>query len=211
MLGGILLFQLPLAHGCDVSATAVRTVPLLPIISLPLSSRRRSRILITRASLREKEKPDLTLYDLQKALRSGYGEAMALFDWLADTHVATGNISNHWIRCGRAYVLNNPCPNLVEMGTMLAIGERRAFLVMLALEQKGVIRIKEEFSFERRIRMSSCDNLVRQMKRSPRSTAAGASRSCCCAPSTSIWSRQCGSPSMVKSTWACAGNAAPRS
>ena len=56
-------------------------------------------------------------------------------------------------------------PNLVEMGTMLRIGERRAFLVMLALEQKGVIRIKEDFSFERRIRMSSFDDLVRQLKR----------------------------------------------
>ena len=69
-------------------------------------------------------------------------------------------------RCGQ-YVLNNPCPNLVEMGTMLRIGERRAFLVMLALEEheKGVIRIKEDFSFERRIRMSSFDDLVRQLKR----------------------------------------------
>ena len=112
-----------------------------------------------------KERPELTLLELQRALRLGYGEATVLFDWLADTHVAAGHISNHWIRCGRAYVLNNPCPNLVEMGTMLKIGERRAFLVMLALEKKGAIRIKEDFSFERRIRMSSFDDLVRQMQR----------------------------------------------
>lgn len=62
-------------------------------------------------------------------------------------------------------LLNNPCPDLVEMGAMLKIGEKRAFLVMLALEQKGVIRIKDDFSFERRIRISSFDHLVRQMKR----------------------------------------------
>jgi hypothetical protein len=110
-------------------------------------------ILITRASLLAQEKPELTLYELQSALRLGYGEATVLFDWLADTHVAAGHISTHWIRCGRAYVLNNPCPNLVEMGAMLKIGEKRAFLVMLALEEKGVMRIKEDF---RSIEGSGC-------------------------------------------------------
>ena len=51
------------------------------------------------------------------------------------------------------------------MAAMLKIGDRRAFALMMALERKGVIRIQQGFSFERRIRMASFDDLVRQMKR----------------------------------------------
>lgn len=122
-------------------------------------------LLIARASMLAKERPDLTLYQLQNTLHLGYGEAVVLFDWLADNHEVEPHVSNHWLRCGRAYIRNNFFTSLVHMAATLKTGDRRAFALMMALEKKGIIRIQQGFSFERQIRMASFDDLVRQMKR----------------------------------------------
>ena len=121
-------------------------------------------LLLARASTLAKKRPELKWRDLQDTLQIGYGEANLILDWLADHHAAEPVISNHWIRCGRTYTLNNFFPTLVDMANMLDLGERRAFLVMHALEKRNIIRIRTDFSFERIGRMASFADLVHQMK-----------------------------------------------
>lgn len=121
-------------------------------------------IMLARASAKAKEDPDLTFTDFQEELHVGYPIAMALVDWLADTHQIEVSISKHWIRRGRQYVRNNFFPSLEEMSQMLKIGARRSFLVMQALEKQKIIKIREDYTFERVGRAASFDDLVRQMK-----------------------------------------------
>lgn len=121
-------------------------------------------MLLTRALMLAKDNPKLDWGDIQNTLKIGAEEASIILDWLADKNEAEPHISTHWIRCGRAYVLNNPFPNLVDMAKALEIGERRAFLIMLALEKKKLLRITQDFSFERLRPMSTFMDLVRQMK-----------------------------------------------
>ncbi len=111
------------------------------------------------------KKPDLGRLDIQSELNVGGDESFIIWDWLADQNLAKPRLSNHWIRYGRLYVLNNPFPDLTEMGAQLKIGERRSYLVMQALEKKGIIRIRPDFSFERLRPMTSFAGLAKQMKR----------------------------------------------
>lgn len=120
--------------------------------------------LLAKAHALATEKGDPGCYGIQTELQVGYEEATIIHDWLVDNHKAEAKISNHWIRSGRAYVLNNPFPTLGDMARVLKIGERRAFLIMSALVKKRIIRIRIDFSFERLDRMASFTDLVRQMK-----------------------------------------------
>lgn len=122
-------------------------------------------LLLAQATLLAQKKSKINWYDIQNELKVGAQEAYIIFDWLADKHEAEPHISNHWIRCGRAYLLNNPFPTLADMAKSLRVGERRAFLIMIALEKRGLLSIKQDFAFERKGRMSSFKDLVRQMQR----------------------------------------------
>jgi hypothetical protein len=121
-------------------------------------------ILLAGASALAKEKPDIGQGDVQDRFRVGYESAVIILDWLADNDEIRTSISKHWVRAGRAYVLNNPFPYLEGMKSMLKIGERRAHLVMQALQKRKIIIIKPDFSFERVGRAASFADLVRQMK-----------------------------------------------
>jgi len=111
---------------------------------------------------RNKEK--VSSLDIQNQFKISTPEAEIIFDWLADGGEVEPKISKHWIRCGRRYVLNNPLPDLVDMGRKLGVGERRTFLIMLALEKRKIIHIKENFEFERRKPMATFNDLVKQMR-----------------------------------------------
>ena len=150
-----------------------------------------------------KERPGLKLMELQNTLRLGYNEAVALFDWLADNHAVEPHVSNHWLRCGRAYVRNNFYTSLAHMAATLKIGDQRAFALMMALERRGMIRIQQGFSFERQIRMAAFDDLVRQMRH------VGKKYRGRCEPELLV--RLYGSPSMAKSTAGCGGRIVQRS
>lgn len=120
--------------------------------------------LLARAHALATEKGDPGWQGIQSELKVGSEEAAIIHDWLADNHKAEAKISNHWVRSGRAYVLNNPFPTLSDMARVLKIGEKRAFLIMHALVKKRIIKIKSDFAFERVDRMASFTDLVRQMK-----------------------------------------------
>jgi hypothetical protein len=122
-------------------------------------------LLLAQASLFAQKKPKINWYDIQNELKVGAEEANIIFDWLADKNEAEPHISNHWIRCGRSYALNNPFPGLTGMASALRVGERRAFLIMKALEKKGLFSIRSDFTFELKRRMSTFKDLVRQMER----------------------------------------------
>jgi len=121
-------------------------------------------MLLVQASSMAKKNRELGWSDIQNTLHIGAGEAVIILDWLADNNEAHPKISKHWVRAGRAYVRNNPLPSLATMAWMLEVGERRAFLIMQELERRKLIRIKEDFTFERVGRMASFNDLVRQMK-----------------------------------------------
>ena len=105
-----------------------------------------------------------TANDLQDNLGIGYEAALAIHDLFSDRSIIDPAISNHWVRCGRAYALNNISPSLAGMADALAMGGRRAFLVMLELERRKVIYSRSDFSFAHHKRMASFDDLLRQMK-----------------------------------------------
>jgi hypothetical protein len=121
-------------------------------------------LLLARASTLAKERPEIKIYDFQTELKVGFEEASIIYDWIADQYDTEAFISDYRIRSGRRYVRNNPFPSLSDMADKLKLGERRTFLIMQALEKKGIIKIKEDFSFERVGRMASFDDLVEQMK-----------------------------------------------
>ncbi len=120
--------------------------------------------MLAHASAKAKEDPDLKFTDFQEELHVGYPIAVAVVDWLADTRQIKASISNHWIRRGRQYVLNNLFATLEGMSEALGMGAERSFLVMQALEKKKIIRIADDYTFERVGRAASFDDLVRQMK-----------------------------------------------
>jgi len=122
-------------------------------------------MMLARALALARRKPQLSWFDIQDELKIGFGEAKIIWDWLVDEHGATPRVSEHWIRAGRAYVLNNPFPTLEDMAIKMAIGERRAFFIMQELEKRGLIKIQSDFSFERTRRMASFGDLVRQLRR----------------------------------------------
>ena len=122
-------------------------------------------MMLAQALALARKKPQLSWFDIQDELKIGFGDAKIIWDWLVDEHGATPNVSEHWVRSGRAYVLNNPFPTLEDMAIKMSIGERRAFFIMQELEKRGLIKIQADFSFERSCRMSSFADLVRQVKR----------------------------------------------
>lgn len=122
-------------------------------------------LLLAKASLFAQDNAQISWHQIQNELKVGAAEANIILDWLADNNAAEPQISNHWIRSGRTYVLNNPFSNLTGMARALRIGDRRAFLIMTALQKKGLIALRSDFTFELTRRMSSFKNLVRQMKR----------------------------------------------
>lgn len=121
-------------------------------------------LLLARAASLAKQKTDIHRVDLQSELGVGYEDSVIILDWLVDQYDADTKISNHAVRSGRAYVLNAPFPSLAGMAEALRMGEQRAQKVMQVLVERNIIRIKEDYTFERVGRMSSFDDLVGQMK-----------------------------------------------
>ena len=121
-------------------------------------------MLLARAIALARKKPELSWFDVQDELKIGFGEAKIIWDWLVDEHGATPRLSEHWVRAGRTYVLNNPFPTLEDMAIKVNIGERRAYGIMQELEKRGLIKIQSDFTFERTRRMANFADLVRQMK-----------------------------------------------
>lgn len=105
-----------------------------------------------------------SIMSLQRTLRIGYDDAVAVHDWLVDQHAADPTLSNHIIRCGRRFVMNNPFPTLEGLAMALDIGDRRAYAIMLELERRNIIRIGLGFRLERVKRMSAWADLVRQLE-----------------------------------------------
>ncbi len=121
--------------------------------------------ILTKALAYAKEHPQSDVYDLQKNLGIGYGEAVIVLDWLGDTHESEPKLSNHWIRAGRTYVLNNPMPTLTEMTQRLKVGEKRGYLIMQTLMQRGLISVNTDFSFIRTRKMHTFKQLIRQVQK----------------------------------------------
>ena len=121
-------------------------------------------LLLAQVLTSSKDKPRVSCLAIQNEFKISTTEAEVIFDWLADGGQVEPQISKHWIRCGRRYVLNNPIPDLSDMGRKLGVGERRAFLIMLALEKRKIIHIKENFEFDRRKPMATFNDLIKQMK-----------------------------------------------
>lgn len=105
----------------------------------------------------------ITPQSLQRALKIRYREALVIHDWLTDQHLAEPTLSTYLIRSARRFVQNNPFPTLEGMALALDVGDRRAFALMLALERRGVIRIGAGFVLLRTKRMSSWNDLTRQL------------------------------------------------
>jgi hypothetical protein len=120
--------------------------------------------ILGRATEFAEKNPEAQWIDFQNHLKIGAEEAFIIQDWLADHLRVKPRISNHWIRCGRLYVLNNMFPSVFGMMERLRIGEQTAFQIMFALQKKGVIKILSDFSFERQ-KASTDEDLVRQLKR----------------------------------------------
>lgn len=112
-----------------------------------------------------KEKPNVNANDLQVDLDIGYGEAVMVLDWLADNRETEPKLSAHWIRAGRTYVLNNPTPSLQDMCQRLKIGERRGYLIMQKLIARGLIGVNAEFYFQRKRKMNTFKDMIRQVKK----------------------------------------------
>lgn len=111
-----------------------------------------------------KKTPDMDWGVIQNTLKIGAGPAFLIMDWLADTHRADVQVSNHEIRAARAYALNTCTPSLAGMAAALEIGEKRALRLMQVLVARKLVRVTDDFKFERLRRMSSFRDLVRQMK-----------------------------------------------
>lgn len=124
----------------------------------------RARTLLRSALSFAQARMGFTPFELQNALRTGYEEALILYDWLTDEGLARSVVSEHMIRCGRRYVLNTPWPTLEGLAIMLDTGQSRAFAIMLELEKRGIIKIGADFSLHRVGRMSSFEDLVRQLR-----------------------------------------------
>ena len=120
--------------------------------------------ILAKATKLAKDSPDIYALDLQHELEIGYSESVVVLDWLADTGETQPKVSHHWIRQGRRYVLNDMAPSLSGMALRLELGERRAYRIMQVLEQRGVLRIKDDFTFERIGRMASFADLIAQLK-----------------------------------------------
>jgi hypothetical protein len=73
-------------------------------------------------------------------------------------------MSKHWVRCGRTYVLNNPNPTLFGMTERLCVGWRTAHAILLELQKKGLIRIKDDLSFVRLRPKATKSGLIKQVK-----------------------------------------------
>lgn len=122
------------------------------------------RALVEAAKAFAEARMGFSILDLQNGLRIGYGEAAALYDLLSDASMTQPLLSTHMLRCGRRYVLNCPLPTLAGMADALNIGSGRAFSLMLELERRNVLRIGARFELYRVKRMSTWDDLVRQVR-----------------------------------------------
>lgn len=121
--------------------------------------------LLNRALEMTETNPSVTWIEIQNNLHVSNVASYVLIDWLADNFKTRPRISNHWIRCGRVYVMNNEETSLQEMSSRLNVGNRTAFCVMLELEKKGHIKIISDFRFERIKNGTTTSGFDRQIKR----------------------------------------------
>ena len=105
------------------------------------------KLLVDATELAER-KPEVGWGDIQEELKVGASAAFAIMDWLADNHKAQWKVTNHWVRAGRTYVLNNPAPRLEEMATFLRVGEQRSVAIMNALMKKKLITVNTNYFFQ---------------------------------------------------------------
>jgi hypothetical protein len=121
--------------------------------------------LLDRAAKIAEENPDTYWREIQDRLAIGYEEACIIIDWLADNYEITEpRMSEHWVRCGRLYVKNNAFPSLAEMMERIRLGRRTALQVMYELQNRGVIRVRLDFTFEKMITSTERD-FIRQLTR----------------------------------------------
>jgi hypothetical protein len=119
--------------------------------------------LLSRAEEMARKDATIGCHDIQNGLQIGYEHAVSIFDWLADTHLITPEISSHWVRAGRRYVFNNALPTFREMQERVGLGEQRAYAVMQELARRKFLRITSDFELERVGRAATFRDLVRQM------------------------------------------------
>ena len=120
--------------------------------------------LLNRALKIAEENPDAYWIDFQSRLSIGYEEASYIQDWLADQYRIPLRMSEHWVRSARVYVKNNAFPSLADMMERIRLGRRTALEVMYALQNRGVIRVRPDFTFEKLITSSELD-FIKQLKR----------------------------------------------
>ncbi len=120
--------------------------------------------ILNRAIKLAQENPKLNWLDIQKAFSTGYGPACIIQDWLSDEYLTQPRVSKHWIRCGKIYVLNNSNLTLFGMTERLKTGWRSAHAILLELQKKGLIRIKDDLSFVRLRPRATKSGLIKQVK-----------------------------------------------
>jgi hypothetical protein len=121
-------------------------------------------VLLYQAAKIAEDHPDASWMDFQNQLGIGAEEAAVIQDWLADQYRVQPRMSEHWVRCGRLYVKNTALPSLGDMMERIRLGRRTALQVMYALQQRGVIRVRPDFTFEKLITSSERD-FIKQLTR----------------------------------------------
>jgi hypothetical protein len=125
---------------------------------------KRGFMLLNQAIELAKSNPNLHWGDIQNTLKIGYKGAVIIHDWLCDEYLAEPKLTNHRIQRGRIYTLNTPHPSLEDMAEKMGIGRRKAFLILIELQKKGLVGIKPDLTFKRLRPSCNEEELLKQVK-----------------------------------------------